>query len=229
MRQKLLSRLSRYDLAVERMGFSVASPVIPNAYYDVKLNKVFIHVGYIQLPFFTPSVPDYVNYAGLGHTVGHELMHAFGIKARGYDHDGIERNWWSNDSATKYDNKMDCFIEQYNGYGVDGRRTLEENMADNVGLVLAYNAYKKKLSKHPDYAEPALPGLEKFTLDQMFFITATSQSCAIDPLTGVNPDSPYTPEKLRIFGPLQNMKELSVAFNCSEDSKMNPKNRCSVW
>uniref|UniRef100_A0A7E4W637 Peptidase_M13 domain-containing protein n=1 Tax=Panagrellus redivivus TaxID=6233 RepID=A0A7E4W637_PANRE len=228
-RQQTTARLAQYELVVARMGFDVASPVIPNAYYSSNLNKMFLHMGSMQLPYFSPNLPDYVNYAGLGTTVGHELMHAFGIKARSYDHDGIKRNWWSNDSVTKYDSKMECFVKQYDGYGIDGRQTLEENMADNVGLMLAYNAYKKKHSKHPGYVESALPGLEKLTLDQIFFITAASTSCALDPSTGLNPNSPYTPEKLRIFGPLQNMKELSVAFNCSKDSNMNPKNRCSVW
>ena len=36
-----------------------------------------IPYGAMEAPFFFWDVPDYINYAGIGHMIAHELMHGF--------------------------------------------------------------------------------------------------------------------------------------------------------
>lgn len=50
---------------------------------------------------------------------------------------------------------------------MDGTLTRDENLADTVGLQVAFAAYKKLASLKP---QTKLPGLENVTNDQLFFI-----------------------------------------------------------
>lgn len=52
---------------------------------------------------------------------------------------------------------------------IDGEKTLDENIADNLGLLLAYRAYKNYV-KDQGEEKMLLPGFEKFTNEQLFFI-----------------------------------------------------------
>ena len=55
---------------------------------------------------------------------------------------------------------------------LNGINTQGENIADNGGLREGFRAYKKFLSREmAGEAEQALPGLQKYTSDQMFFIS----------------------------------------------------------
>ena len=61
---------------------------------------------------------------------------------------GDLKNWWSPEVAKNYWDKAKCFVDQYGGYkseqvglNLNGYVTLEENIADNGGIKMAYNAY----------------------------------------------------------------------------------------
>lgn len=55
----------------------------------------------------------------------------------------------------------------YNQFQVNIHRTQDENVADLIGLDLAYTAYKN--TKKID--EQKLPGLENYTSEQYFFLS----------------------------------------------------------
>lgn len=81
---------------------------------------------------------EYLNYASLGFTVGHELTHGFDNIGYQYDADGNLKNWWTNETRKKFEAKFQCFIEQYgnftdsvSGLKSNGTKTLMENLADN--------------------------------------------------------------------------------------------------
>lgn len=81
---------------------------------------------------------EYLNYASLGFTVGHELTHGFDNIGYQYDADGNLKNWWTNETRKKFEAKFQCFIEQYgnftdrvSGLKSNGSKTLMENLADN--------------------------------------------------------------------------------------------------
>lgn len=81
---------------------------------------------------------EYLNYASLGFTVGHEITHGFDNVGYQFDDEGNWKNWWTNDTKSKFREKFECFVNQYSnltdaitGLKANGSKTLMENIADN--------------------------------------------------------------------------------------------------
>ncbi|ESN97655.1 hypothetical protein HELRODRAFT_177709 [Helobdella robusta] len=117
-----------------------------------------------------------MNYGAFGMFIGHEISHGFDISGKLYDGYGNMRNWWSNSSDVLYKEKTDCLVRKYNNFWIkqigeylNGESTLAENIADLVGLQIAYQTYRNSMKKG-DSAKEKLPGLQ-FTSDQLFFIS----------------------------------------------------------
>ena len=85
---------------------------------------------------------------GIGLVMGHELIHGYDDQGRQFDGNGILRQWMSQSSVEGYEERADCFVQQYDdfvavqGEHVNGQLTLGENIADNSGLRLAFDAFK---------------------------------------------------------------------------------------
>lgn len=62
-------------------------------------------------------------------------------------------------------------------FEVNGILTLDENIADIVGLKEAYYAYQHYVDTHGQ--EPKLPGLEKYSQEQLFFLGFANVSILI--------------------------------------------------
>ena len=63
---------------------------------------------------------------------------------------GNLNDWWEPEAAKTYLDKAKCIVDQYGGYKSDqvdlylkGNVTQGENIADNGGIKMAYNAYCK--------------------------------------------------------------------------------------
>ena len=59
---------------------------------------------------------------------------------------------------------------------LNGQLSLGENIADNGGVKTAFNAYKAWKSNTTGISEPALPGFQNFTSQQMFFLAYANVS-----------------------------------------------------
>uniref|UniRef100_A0A8C4QDA6 Peptidase M13 C-terminal domain-containing protein n=1 Tax=Eptatretus burgeri TaxID=7764 RepID=A0A8C4QDA6_EPTBU len=116
-----------------------------------------------------------LNFGGIGMVIGHEITHGFDDNGRHYDKDGNMVDWWSNSSASNFNEKSQCIVDQYGNFTWDlaggqhlcGVNTLGENIADNGGIRQAFKAYKRWLSQHRP--EKALPGLS-LSHEQLFFV-----------------------------------------------------------
>jgi len=214
---------------------------IVNAFYIPEGNKMKILAGQIQSPYYDINNPDYMNYAMLGSTLGHELTHGFDDFGKRYNANGGIENWWTDNDNREYNEFLQCFIDQYssytfkdefgNTYNIDGEQKLSENLADNGGLNRAYEAWKISMKRNPEKAEERnmrLPGLSDYTLDQLFYISYAHQYCNTgNEMNYIN--DPHSPGRFRVNGVVSNSKRFAKVFNCPANSPMNPNNKCVLW
>jgi endothelin-converting enzyme len=87
---------------------------------------------------------------------------------------------------------------------VNGRLTLGENIADAGGLTASFHAWKKHDDAKPD---PHLPGLEKFTKEQLFFISYGNWWCGKTTKEAAEQaiyNDPHAPKSARIIVSIPN-------------------------
>lgn len=73
----------------------------------------------MQGAFFNSQHPKYLNYAGIGFAVGHEITHAFDDEGRKFDKNGNLNGWWDPETEKEYLKKSECMIKQYSSYTVE--------------------------------------------------------------------------------------------------------------
>ncbi|POM76403.1 Neprilysin CD10, peptidase, partial [Phytophthora palmivora] len=130
-------------------------PSTVNAYYDPSANKMVFPAAILQPPFYSAEhFPAAANFARIGMVMGHELSHGFDDQGRNYDGNGALRSWWTPSVSAEFAEKAQCLADQYSTFPVisiedghvlgmvNGNLTLGENIADNGGIHLAYEAYR---------------------------------------------------------------------------------------
>lgn len=174
-----------------------------NAYYNPTANELVFLAGIMQPPaFYGSSVPLYLTYGSFGAVAGHELTHgtltigediiryaltdstAFDSSGRHYDQIGNYTDWWDDKTIKAFEERTECFVDQYSNFtvpgtdgelNVNGRLTLDENIADAGGLAAAFDSWKRRDGASPD---SHLPGLSKFTKEQLFFMSFGNWWCS---------------------------------------------------
>ncbi|KAF9933256.1 hypothetical protein FBU30_006024 [Linnemannia zychae] len=220
-------------------------PATVNAYYDPSANTINFPAGILQLPFFNVENPEYVNYGGMGVIGGHEIGHAFDNNGRHFDEIGRLKNWWTDATSKAFDEKAQCFVNQYGNFTVegpggkllnlDGQLTLGENLADNGGIKMAFRIWQSRAKADPKgkkYKNYKLPGLDKYTHEQLFFISygrLWCQKMRPEVLAQNVRSNPHSPAKWRINGVAQNSPDFAKAFKCKAGTPMNPRKKCEVW
>ncbi len=120
-------------------------------------------------PFYDEEADVVVKYGAIGTLIAHDLTHAFDGLGRQFDATGTLRDWWTARDAREFKKRSRCFVRDYSGFTavdevtLNGRLTLDENIADNGGLRIAYLALKDRLRR-----EPVAPAGD-FTPEQRFF------------------------------------------------------------
>ena len=212
----------------------LSAPTV-NAYYNPPGNEIVFPAGIMQSPvFYDPTVPQYLSYGAFGSVSGHELSHAFDSTGRHYDVKGNYTDWWDQGTVSAFEEKAQCFINQYGNFTVpgnngqdlhvNGRLTLGENIADAGGVSAAYAAWKRRNAEAPNQV---LPGLEKFTADQLFFINYGTWWCGKirkeAQIERIYTDE-HAPTKYRISGTMDNSAEFKQAFGCKKKEPV-----CKLW
>ncbi|TLD38013.1 putative endothelin-converting enzyme protein [Venturia nashicola] len=214
---------------VSRMRITSAT-----AFYARNDHRIVIPAGIMQVPMFSPDLPEYVSYGGLGSIIGHELTHSVDAGAQEFGTDGSSIRWWDNTTTAGYEKKANCFIKQYSNYTfknekgglakVNGQNTLQENLADCGGISSSYQAWKKLEKKRPN---AGLPGLETFTPDQLFFLSYARTWCAVVDSKLVGLDQKFdvhSPREARILATLSNSRGFREAFGCKVKEPT-----CELW
>ncbi|XP_048581607.1 endothelin-converting enzyme homolog isoform X2 [Nematostella vectensis] len=231
--QKNLDELGK---PVDKTKWSMNPPTV-NAYYSSTDNKIVFPAGILQDPFYEGDHPNSLNYGGIGMVVGHEITHGFDDNGRKFNKDGNLLTWWTNNSIEAFKKKTDCLVKQYSSYEFHGKKlnglqTLGENIADNGGIKQSFQAYQKWKKDNNVEEEKRLPGLEKLSHDQLFFLSFAQIWCsAYRPEAAIRAieNGVHSPGKLRVIGSLSNSNEFAEAWKCPVGSRMNPKDKCAVW
>ncbi|HLW23062.1 MAG TPA: M13 family metallopeptidase, partial [Steroidobacteraceae bacterium] len=183
------------------------TPQTVNAYYNPLMNEIVFPAAILQPPFFNAQADDAVNYGAIGAVIGHEISHAFDDEGSQFDAEGNLRDWFAPEDHAKFAAKTKALIAQYEtyspvpGFHVNGRLTLGENIADNSGLAIAYQAYHLSLEGH---AAPVIDGL---TGDQRFYLGFAQvwrgKAREGEAISRIKTD-PHSPPQVRGAAPLRN-------------------------
>ena len=100
----------------------------------------------MQPPLYHPDYPAGFNYGAIGMIIGHEITHGFDDQGRHMGADGNMDNWWGDETSQNFKNRSQCMIDQYSqlrfaDMNLNGQLTLGENIADNGGIKIAYQAW----------------------------------------------------------------------------------------
>ena len=229
---ELKRELTKVGKTVDREEWQMTPPTV-NAYYDPQRNQMVFPAGILQPPFYGINQGLPVNAGAIGMVVGHELTHGFDDQGSQFDAKGNLSSWWSPAASAKFKEKISCVDQQYSAYEVEpglhvnGALTLGENIADNGGLKLAFEAYR---TLRADVKESVVA--DGMTEDQQFFLGFAQGWCAAyrpDFERMVVQTNPHSPPRFRVRGPLTNLPQFAEAFSCKEGTPMHPKNTCAVW
>jgi predicted metalloendopeptidase len=226
--------LAKVGKPVDHSEWSM-TPITNNAYYEPTLNELVFPAGILQPPFFDPEADDAVNYGNIGATIGHELTHGFDDVGRQYDAQGNLRDWWTAADEKAFTERAAVLVRQFDafeplpGMHINGTLTLGENLADLGGLVIAYDAFRRT-----QQGKPAAGPQDGFTPEQRFFLSYAETwrfTHRTETLRARLLTDEHAPPKYRVLGPLPNLAEFAVAFNCrAGDAMVRPeKDQPNMW
>ncbi len=190
-------------------------PQTVNAYYNPLSNEIVFPAAILQPPFFDHDADDAVNYGAMGAIIGHEMTHGFDDSGRKYDAKGNLRDWWTKGDGENFNKRAAIIVKQYNRYApvdtfhVNGEMTQGENIADLGGLTISYSALEKSLVGKPRTK------IDGFTPEQRFFLSwaqAWRNNIRREELLLRLKTDVHSPGKVRVNGPLANMKAFRDAF-----------------
>jgi predicted metalloendopeptidase len=214
-------QLAKIGRPVDRNEW-LQSPHAVDGHFDERLNRANIAAGLLQPPYFDSAGDDAANYATIGTTVAHELIHGFDARGRKFDGQGNLRDWWAPADEQAYLRQAGLVVAQYSRFvpiddlPIDGARTLSENIADVFGVKLAYAAMKRALRNQPQ----TIGGL---TPEQRFFVAyARAWATVYRPeyLRQFLRTNTHAPAAWRVLGPLEDLPEFAAAFACGPRSPM---------
>ena len=234
------SREFTYQRDIDKLGKPVdkeewgMTPQTVNATFSPLRNAITFPAGILQPPFFNSKADDAVNYGAIGAVIGHEIGHGFDDNGSQYDGFGNLRNWWTKEDRANFTSRAAGLVRQYSayspvpGYFVNGEVSLGENIGDNSGLAIAYQAYQKSL------AGKASPVIDGYTGEQRFFLGYGQiwrgkfrEAALISQLKA----GTHTPTHLRGPGAVINQPGFHSAFDTKPGDKMylTPEQRVIIW
>ena len=211
-----------------------STPQAVNASYNPKMNEIVFPAAILQPPFFDAAADDAANYGGIGMIIGHEISHAFDDQGSQYDGDGNLRDWWTADDHARFAAITEPLVAEYNGFmpirgrHLNGKLTLDENIADNAGLAIAYKAYKLSLAGHEAPVIDGLSGDERF---YMGFAQAWREKIRDSFAVELIQSDPHAISYDRVIGTLVNQPGFYETFDVKRGDRMYvpPEQRVIIW
>ena len=229
-----------YNEMIEELGKPVdrskwyMSPQTVNAYYNPSSNEICFPAGILQPPFFFMDGDDAINYGGIGVVIGHEMTHGFDDQGRKFDKDGNLTDWWTEDDATRFDERAKVLVEYFDNIVVvdtvhaNGTFTLGENIADHGGLQVSYNAFQKTAQGQSEEKIDGYTPTQRFFLSYAGLWAGNVRDAEVLRLTKIDP---HSLGKWRVDGALPHINAWYEAFNIDSSAPMYIPNekRASIW
>ena len=112
-----------------------------NAEYFAASNTVYIYAGYLGEDIWHEDMTIEEQYGGLGHTIAHEISHAFDPGGALYDADGNMADWWTEDDYDAFNARTARLIDWFDhvtafddGTRISGVQVQTEAVADMAGM-----------------------------------------------------------------------------------------------
>ncbi|WKY15940.1 hypothetical protein Q1695_000985 [Nippostrongylus brasiliensis] len=243
---RLLTQPAKGD---QRNNF-LYSPALVNAWYQPERNSITLPYALWNPPYFNIDYPLAYNYAGLGATLGHELVHLiddqgaqFGPKGRLSKCTWYRCGWMDDSTRESFSAMNQCLVSQYStecccpmknesNYCASGMNSQAENVADIAGVQAAQHAYLQ-LVQQLGKEEKRLPGLERYSPEQLFWISYGNTMCVKQSASDLRKKiaiSSYAPNSCRTNQAAKNIPEFARQFECRAKQKMylEPDQRCKV-
>jgi putative endopeptidase len=209
-------------------------PQTVNAYYNPVWNEIVFPAAILQAPFFDPNADPAVNYGGIGGVIGHEMGHGFDDQGAKSDAKGVLRTWWNDQDTKAFKKLVDDLVTQYDAYEVlpglkiNGRLTAGENIGDNGGLSVAYEAYKLSLGGKDAEVLGGFTGAQRFYHGwaQVWRTLIRDQRLRNQVMT-----DPHSPGEFRVNGVVRNQDAWYEAFGVKPEDKLYLKadSRVRIW
>lgn len=210
------------------------TPQTINAYYNPTTNEICFPAAILQPPFFDPEVDDAINYGAIGVVIGHEMTHGFDDQGRNYDKEGNLTDWWTADDATRFTERANKLVAQYDNILVldtmhaNGSYTLGENIADQGGLLISHQAYLNSLQGQTPTVIDGFTGEQRFYLG---YATLWAQNIRDEEIVRLTKMDPHSLGKWRVNAALKNIDAFYEAFGIKEGDAMymQPADRVNIW
>ena len=213
------------------------NPQMVNAYYHPIHNEVVFPAGILQPPFFSEHNDPALNYGSMGAIIGHELTHGFDDSGAQFDAEGLLRNWWQPEDLEEFGRRGAALVAHFDEYEaveglhVNGELTLGENIADQGGVLIAYEALMMRLGEMgPGAMEP----IDGYTPQQRFFLAfarSWRQNARDEYLRMQVQTDPHSPNRFRLYGVICQLPQFAEAWGLDSSSPMvlAPEERDLVW
>jgi len=222
----------------------------PNARNRAAGNLITISTAMGQYPLLAPDapyVPVALTYGAAGFIAAHEVGHSYDTGGINFDAAGANREWLSNASMAAAVERAACVVGQYSGYRIteldaagppvfaNGAMTLNENIADAVGLRVSHERLRSALagrlaSRSLAATNPPLAAV--FTDEQLFFVGAAQLWCEKRTESGMRTylaNDFHAIGRLRVLGPMSHSPAFAAAFQCPRGSVYRPEERCKLY
>ena len=228
-----LRNLEKFGKPVDKSEWGM-TPQTVNAYYNPTTNEICFPAAILQAPFFDVNADDATNYGAIGVVIGHEMTHGFDDQGRNFNADGNMVDWWTAGDSQRFTAAAEKLAAQFDQITVvgdlkaNGHLTLGENIADQGGLRIAYDAFKTT-QQFQEGKE-----IDGFTPAQRFYLSygrIWAEHMTEEAIYQQTKSDPHSIGRNRVNATLRNIDTWYDAFGVKEGDKMwlAPAERAIVW